>query len=132
MRNFLRTPLTWLVVAEFVVVGALIVVAWNAVAGIARPVLASPTLQLPDTAGDGTDTQLPQLPSANKPKAGPQPGLNLDSDFWRGRLAQLNQEQVFFEQLEWRVVHSALTAAERYVQTVVIPSIQRAEGTRKS
>lgn len=129
MRNFLRTPLTWLVVAEFVVVGALIVVAWNAIAGLARPVLASPTLQLPDPGVNGSDAQLPELPSVKKPKTGPLPGLNLDSDFWRERLAQLNQDEVFFEQLEWRVVHSALTAAERYMQTVVIPSIQRAERT---
>lgn len=130
MRNFLRTPLTWLVVAEFVVVGALIVLAWNAIAGIAHPAFASPTLQLPGTGASVEDTPLPDLPSVTKANTGPLPGLNLDSVFWRSRLAQLNQDQVYFEQLEWRIVHSALTAAERYVQAVVIPAIQRAESAR--
>lgn len=129
MRNFLRTPLTWLVIAEFVVVGALIVVAWNAIAGT-RPVLASPVLQQPDAGGNAADSQLPELPSITKAQTGPLPGLNLDSDFWRARLIQLNQDQVFIEQLEWRVVHSALAAAERYMQTVVIPSVERAESAR--
>lgn len=130
MRNLLRTPLTWFVVAEFVVVGALIVLAWSAIAGITRPVLASPALQLPDSGANATDSSLPELPSARKPGTGPLPGLNAGTDFWRGRLAQLNQDQVFFEQLEWRVVHSALTAAQRYMETVVIPSIERAERER--
>src|SRR6266852_2705173 len=34
MRNLIRSPLTWLVVAEFVVVSALVVLAWS-VAGAA-------------------------------------------------------------------------------------------------
>lgn len=126
MRNFLRTPLTWLVIAEFIVVGALIVVAWKAAGAGARPALAPPVLQLPVTGGDATSA-LPDLPTISRPKGGPLPGLNLDSSFWRVRLAQLNREQVYFEQLEWQIVHSAMDAAQRYVQTVVVPSIQRAE-----
>ena len=53
--------------------------------------------------------------------------LNLSSAFWRLRLGRLNQDQVFFEQLEWRIVHDAMDAAQRYVETVVLPSIARAE-----
>lgn len=130
MRNFLRNPLTWLVVAEFVVVGAVIVLAWSAIASAARPALASPSLQAPDTESATADSQLPELGTNGMPRTGPRPGLNVDPYFWSSRLAQLNEEQVFFEQLEWRVVHSALTAAERYVQAVVVPSILRAEGAR--
>ena len=129
MLNALRNPLTWLVVAEFVVVGALIALTWSALSSV-RPALASPSLQAPDTAGSSADSQLPDLPANAAPKIGPRPGLNLDSEFWRARLAQLNEDQVYFEQLEWRVVHSALAAAQRYVDRVVIPSLQRAEGAR--
>jgi hypothetical protein len=38
MRNLIRSPLTWVVAAEIVVVTTLLVVAWNVVAGAARPV----------------------------------------------------------------------------------------------
>jgi hypothetical protein len=55
------------------------------------------------------------------------PGLNVDSGFWRQRLAQLNREQATLAQLEWRIVHSAMDAARHYVQTVVLPAVQRAE-----
>lgn len=127
MRNLLRTPLTWLVIAEFVVVGALIVLAWNLVAAATRPVLASPALPPADSAAAPTDSPLPDLPIVAKPSPGPLPGLNLDSDFWRQRLTQLNQDQVLFEQLEWQVVHSAVTAMERYIDGVVVPRIERAE-----
>ncbi len=129
MRNLIRTPLTWLVVAEFVVVGTLIVLAWHAVAGAVTPVLASPILAPPaDTgASPAAGSSLPSLPGAARHPRGAPPGLNVDPAFWRGRLAQLNQEQVFLEQLEWRIVHSAMTAMERYIDAVVIPSIQRAE-----
>ncbi len=55
------------------------------------------------------------------------PGLNLSSAFWRARLGQLNRDQVFFEQLEWRIIHSAMDAVNRYLETVVLPSIAGAE-----
>ncbi len=127
MRNLIRSPLTWLVVAEFVVVSALLVVAWNVVGGAARPVYASPPLQLPATNSDA-GSPLPDIPGNVKigPR-GPLPGLNLDSVFWRLRLQQLNRDQVIFEQLEWRIVHSAMVALQRYLETVVLPTIQRAE-----
>jgi hypothetical protein len=43
------------------------------------------------------------------------------------RLGQLNRDQVIFEQLEWRLVHSAMDTLQRYLETVVLPSIARAE-----
>jgi hypothetical protein len=126
MRNVLRTPITWLVMAELIVVGALVVLAWDALAGAIRPVLASPALQPPDSSSPA-DTPLPDLAASTKAPAGPLPGLNVDSAFWRGRLAQLNQDQVYLERLEWQIVHSAVGAMERYVEAVVVPAVQRAE-----
>jgi hypothetical protein len=58
------------------------------------------------------------------------PGLNFDAGFWRLRLADLNRGQAQFEALEWRLVRSAMDAAHRYVESVVIPSILRAERGR--
>ena len=126
MRNLIRSPLTWLVAAEFVVVGALMIVAWNVVASAARPALASPSLQLPESRG--SQSSLPDVAGVSRPGLrGPLPGLNLESAFWRVRLAELNREQVFLEQLEWRIVHAAMEALKRYLETVVLPSIQHAE-----
>lgn len=132
MRNLFRTPLTWLVIAEFLVVGVLIVLAWQLVAGAVRPASAAPAASASSVApavdaGSAADSPLPDLPVIGKPPAGPMPGLNLDSAFWRARLAQLNEDQVFFERLEWQVVHTAIASMERYIQVVVVPAIQRAE-----
>lgn len=127
MPKLLRTPLTWLVIAEFVVVGTLIVLGWKAASAAVRPAAGPPAPASIDAAAAPTDSPLPVLPVVGKPSPGPLPGLNLDSAFWRRRLVQLNQDQVFFEQLEWEVVHSAVTAMERYVQAVVVPAVERAE-----
>jgi len=127
MRNLIRSPLTWMVLAEFMVVGALVVVAWNVVASATRPALASPSLQLPETIGRSS-SPLPDVAGVGRPGLrGPLPGLNLESSFWRVRLVELNREQVFFEQLEWRIVHAAMDALKRYLETIVLPAIQRAE-----
>ena len=132
MRKLIRSPLVWMVAAEVAVVGALVVVAWNVVVSATRPVAASPALAVPDASADA-GTPLPDFPILSPQRQlGPLPGLNLDSSFWRDRLAQLNRDQVDLEQLEWHIVHSAEDAAKHYVETVVLPAIQRAEGKRGS
>ncbi|TME24250.1 MAG: hypothetical protein E6I67_01115 [Chloroflexi bacterium] len=125
MRQFIRSPLTWMVVAELVVVGVLVVVAWTAVTAATRPALASPTDQLPDSPSDSS--ALPDLPVLTPGARGPLPGLNLESRFWRTRLAELNRDQALLAQLEWRIVHTAMDAMKRYLETVVLPAVQRAE-----
>jgi hypothetical protein len=128
MRKLIRSPLVWMVAAECAVVGALVVVAWNVVVSSTRPVAGSPALALPDATADA-GTPLPDLPVLSPQRQlGPLPGLNLDSSFWRERLAQLNRDQVDLEQLEWQLVHGAQDVAKHYVETVVLPAIQRAEG----
>jgi hypothetical protein len=128
MRKWIRSPLIWFVAAEVLVVGTLGIVAWNVVQSVRAPVLASPGLQAPDVVGDASPA-LPALTEIrNTSQRGPRPGLNLDSAFWRERLAQLNRDQVYLEQLEWRIVHNAMDAANRYVETVVLPAVRRAEG----
>jgi hypothetical protein len=128
MRTLIRSPLTWLLVAEVVMLGALGVAIWNFVASANRPVLASPDPQAPDVAAD-TSSPLPALADVrSNPLRGPRPGLNVDSAFWRERLGRLNLDQVALERLEWRIVHSAMDTAERYVETVVLPAVRSAEG----
>jgi len=127
MRSLLRKPLTWIVLAECIVITLLIVVVWNMVATAAGQHPAVAATQEVDPPAGQTVSPLPDLTEAKKAVAGPLPGLNLDSAFWRLRLDRLNQDQVIFERLEWRIVHNAMDAARHYLELVVLPSITRAE-----
>jgi hypothetical protein len=128
MRNLLRKPLTWMVIAECLVITVLMVVIWNVVAAAAAQRAGAAPVQAVRAPKDATATPLPDMTEATKASAPAHlPGLNLDARFWRFRLGQLNREQVIFEQLEWNIVHNAMDAVQRYLETVVLPSITRAE-----
>jgi hypothetical protein len=128
MRNLLRQPLTWMVIAECVVVALLIVVVWNVVAAAAvQHAMAAPA-QAIDSPAAASDSPLPEVSvGAGQARQVQLPGLNMDAGFWRLRLNQLNRDQVFFEQLEWRIVRNAMDVAQGYLETVVLPSITKAE-----
>jgi hypothetical protein len=127
MRNLIRSPLAWLVAAEIVVVAAIVAVAWT-VAASARHAPATQSIADVPQATDDPGSGLTELPQLNNPAArGPLPGLAVDPSFWRQRLGDLNGDQVYLEQLEWQIVRSAEDAVNRYLQTVVLPAISRAE-----
>lgn len=128
MQRWLRQPLTWMVAAEIVVVGALAGVAWHelAAAGHGSAPLILPATSTPE------DTSVPDVPAdAISPPGASSvpllPGLNVDPAFWRDRLAGLNEAEAQFEALEWRIIHSAMDTVRRYVDTVVVPAVERAE-----
>jgi hypothetical protein len=132
MRRLLRRPLTWMVAAEVMVVAALVFVAWHLVAGanttqvpFVLPSVTSPRADVVPAPPIGV--LFPPSPSGRTLL----PGLNVDPLFWKARLEALNAAEAQFEALEWRIVHSALETVRRYVETVVIPAIERAEGGRK-
>jgi hypothetical protein len=126
--RFFRRPIVWMITAEVVVVAALVGVAWHEFAGAtggpAAIILPSESPQA-DAAQPSipADALTPPVPAAN-PRL---PGLNVDPAFWRERLSGLNQAEAQFEALEWRIVRSAMDTVQRYVDTVVIPAIERAE-----
>src|SRR5436853_99339 len=127
MRRILRSPLTWIVGAEVVVVALLGFAAWHVLTSAAPLGSVGPSIGAADPSAGGS-TDLPDLGlPASAGEKGPLPGLNLSSAFWRGRLADLNRDQAFVAQLEWRVVHAATDAARRYVESVVLPAVRRAE-----
>ncbi|HET6309445.1 MAG TPA: hypothetical protein VFH00_00405 [Candidatus Nitrosotalea sp.] len=128
MRNLLRKPLTWIVIGECIVVGVLLVVVWNVVAAsVMRHAVGAP-FQIAEAPPNPSSSRLPDVVPVTKPASRPQlPGLNLDTGFWRNHLSLLNREQVILEQIEWRVVHNAMNVIRRYLETVVLPSINRAE-----
>lgn len=126
MRKWIRHPLTWIVIAELVVLSALIAASWSLVSG-AKPALASPVIRLPGVA-EPREAPPPEAPAKTQAQKGPLPGLNLDSAFWQTRLRELNRDQAYFEQLEWRIVHAAMDAVKRYLDSIVLPSLRRAAG----
>jgi len=126
MRNLLRKPLTWMVLAECLVVAALFMLAWHLLAGGPAPELSLPPATSPPPQADAAGPVASRVTVSPRPRP-LLPGLNVDATFWRIRLAELNQGEAEFERLEWRLVHAATDAAHRYIESVVIPSIARAE-----
>jgi hypothetical protein len=128
MRNLLRKPLTWMVIAECVVIVVLLMFVWNAVASsMTRHAVAAP-VQAAEPPARTSITPIPDVTKVTKaPARSLLPGLSLDAGFWRNHLNQLNREQVILEQIEWRIVHNAMDVVRRYLETVVLPSITRVE-----
>ena len=130
MRRLLRAPLLWMVLAEIAVVGALILVAWHAIAGASASGAPGPfSFPFPPATASPADSALPAagVPLADAITRGPAPGLNLGIDFWRARLGSLNRDQAEFEALEWKLTHAVMDAARDYLETVVLPAVKRAE-----
>ena len=105
-----------MVLAEMLVVGSLIAVAWSVVGSAGRPAVAAAAPVV--GAAQDQSSPPPDVQSLTGVAApGPLPGLNVGSAFWRTRLADL----------EWRLVHAAMAAASEYVENVVLPAVRRAE-----
>jgi hypothetical protein len=126
MRHLLRKPLTWMIVAECLVVAALMVVSWQLLAG--HPA-ASDIAVLAPQPSEAPASPAPPHP-AHEPsptKARQLPGLNVDPVFWGLKLSDVNQDEAALEKIEWQLTHAALEAAHNYLQSVVIPAVQHAE-----
>jgi hypothetical protein len=127
MRNLLRKPLVWMILAECAVVTILILVAWHWIAAGFAAAAGPTAISAPAAAPDASPATSPPV-APKPPKLARQlPGLNVDTDFWRTMLAGLNRDQAAFEVLEWRIVHSAMDAIQRYTESVVLPSVEQAE-----
>jgi len=128
MRTVIRAPLTWMVIAELVVVVALVLVAWHTFAGALGP-RSTPEIGFPAAEASPADTALPAagVTAGGGAYHGPFPALNLGIGFWRSHLGNLNRDEAAFEALEWRVTHAVMAAARDYVETVVLPAVRGAE-----
>jgi hypothetical protein len=122
-----------MVLAEVVVVIALVGVAWRLVAGAAHNQAAPLVLPAVTVSPDDQSVPVVSPDLLNPPDTATVPllpGLNVDPAFWRVRLAALNGAEAQLEALEWRIVHSAMDTIKRYVDSVVVPAVERAEGRR--
>ena len=128
MRNLLTKPLTWMILAELAVVTALILMAWHMLSAPPNQPTAAPSEASASAASpDATAQASPVVPASPIAVARQLPGLNVDAAFWRLRLVELNRDEAAFEELEWRIVHSAMDTPQRYMESVVLPSVMRAE-----
>lgn len=79
-------------------------------------------------------TRLPS-PSA-VPRAGPRhpspaaptPGFRADADFFARQFQDINRDQARLESIEWRLVKGAIQGMKSYLERVVVPRVERAEG----
>jgi len=127
VRHLVNHPLTWMIVAVGVVMAALLLIAWNLIA-VAAVHHMSAAVTAAEAAPSTAAAKPPALRVVDSPVArGPLPGLNVDSAFWRSRLGALNHDQMIFERLERHVVQVAKDAAQSYLETVLLPSVTRAE-----
>jgi hypothetical protein len=138
---FFRPPLVWLVSAEVVLVAILGAVAWHvwqermpigghAAAGV--PQVTAPALGPTSRPGSRPRPQSPAPPvPGTTPRAGPTPGIRTDPDFLSRQLVELNRVEATFADLEWRVTRAVVDAIQRYVQGVVLPSIERSERSQR-
>lgn len=134
-----RPPIVFVVMAEAALVAVLGAVTWHVWQdrfGSAPPpaaVASGPVAPRPFT------SRLPGLPASPSPPptlpvptpaAGPTPGIRTDQSFLSRELGELNRVEQTFEDLEWRVTKAVVDGIQRYLEGVVLPSIERSESGR--
>lgn len=128
MQRLIRRPITWMIAAEVCVVAVLVIVTWQLLASAHGSDLPALILPAASPLSDAQASIPPDALTPPSPTALPLlPGLNVDPAFWQRRLEGLNGAEAQFEALEWRLVGSALDSMQRYIDSVVIPSVRRAE-----
>jgi hypothetical protein len=138
--TILRPPLVFLVLAEAALVATLGVVAWHAwqdrfgprpaVVAAAPPPAALPVTTPRRPSGGVSQSPPPVTTPPPAPRPGPTPGLRTDSSFLSRELGELNQVEQTFEDLEWRVTKAIVDGIRRYIEGVVLPTIERTESGR--
>ena len=136
----LRPPLVFLVLAEAALVATLGVVTWHVWQdrfgpGPAAAAVTAPAAPPPPAATTHRPVSAPS-PSPlvstppRTPQAGPTPSIRTDSNFLSRELFELNRVEQTFEDLEWRVTKAIVDGIQRYIEGVVLPTIERAESGR--
>ena len=136
----LRPPLVFLVVAEALLVALLGAVTWHvwqdrfgpgpAPAAVSAVPAAPPPAAVPRRSGLPVSPSPPVSTPPPTPRPGPTPALRTDSSFLSRELGELNQVEQTFEDLEWRVTKAIVDGIQRYIEGVVLPTIERGESGR--
>jgi hypothetical protein len=117
-----------MVLAECVVVAALVAIAWQMLTSPrVSSVAISEPFAPPTAPADAAAPSAPEVADQPVLERGPLPGLNLTIGFWRARLVELNREEAALERLEWKLVHTITNSIRSYLELVVLPAISRVE-----
>ena len=138
LRSLLRPPLVFLVMAEATLVAILGVVTWHVwqdrfgpgPAAVASQPAGPPPAVIARRPGPPSSPSPPASPLPPTPRPGPTPGIRTDSSFLSREMAELNRVEQTFEDLEWRVTRAVADGIQRYLEDVVLPSIDRSESGR--
>jgi len=140
LSTLLRPPVVFLVLAEAALVAILGAVAWHvwqdrfgpspaAVAAVPAPAPIA-TSRRPAPPASASPSASPISTRPPTPQVGPTPGVRTDASFLSRMLVELNQVEQTFEDLEWRVTKAIVDGIQRYIEGVVLPTIERAESGR--
>lgn len=131
----IRKPVVWFFALETLLMIGVVAVAWHVWQSRQETAVASPdpfTARRPP-AGLGP-ARLPQpsaVPRASPPQPSPPaptPGFRLDADFLSRQFAEVSRDQGKLENVEWRLVKAAIEGMRSYLERVVLPRVEHAEG----
>jgi hypothetical protein len=132
----LRKPLFVMVALEAILVLGLAAVAWHVWQSRQEPVGASagtlPALGPPGVAPVPTQHPGPATISraspSPKPAPPPAPGFRTDAEFFSRQFRDINRDQAALQDVEWRFVRAAIQGMKSYLERVVLPRVEHAEG----
>jgi hypothetical protein len=141
LMRVLHSPLIRRPVFLMIALEALLVVA---VGGVAWHVWQSRQEAASAPTGPFSTGQPPQAglgpPRVPQPSTGPRaspghpsppaptPGFRVDADFLARQFGDINRDQARLEGIEWRLVRGAIDGMRSYLERVVLPLVERAEG----
>jgi hypothetical protein len=132
----LRRPLFLMIAVEALLVVGVAGLAWHVwqsrqVAGSAA---AGPSSTgHPPPAGLGParvprPSTVPRASPGHPSHPPPTPGFRVDADFLARQFGDVNRDQARLERMEWRLVKAAIDGMRGYLERVVLPLVERAEG----
>lgn len=135
-RLLFRPPLLWVTIAECILLAAAVALAWHiwqgrhpSVASPSHAAVAAPVSQPPASSSPAPPPTTAPPPAGGAPQAGPTPGTRTDAAFLSRQMTELNRVEAAFENLEWRMTKALADAIQNYVERVVLPPIERSEGS---
>jgi hypothetical protein len=132
----LRRPLFLMIAVEALLVVGVAGVAWHVwqsrqEAGSAAAGPSSTGQRPPAGLGPARLPRPSTVPRASPGQPSPPPptpGFRVDADFLARQFGDVNRDQARLERMEWRLVKAAIDGMRSYLERVVLPLVERAEG----
>jgi hypothetical protein len=130
----LRKPLVAMIALEAILVIGLGAVAWHVWQSRQEPTTSAGPL--PALGAPGTTlgpARLPRVSAVPRPSPAqaqppPTPGFRVDADFFTRQFGDINRDQSALQDIEWHLVKAAIQGMKAYLERVVLPRVEQAEG----